>query len=263
VRFLMTRSTTRNSKSSRTTLIRIGSVAFWLLVWEVAARAIGEEIILVSPVEVLVNLSHMIVTASFWKAVWFSFIRIAGGFFLATLVGTVLAAASYVASPVRILLSPLVRTIKAIPVASFIILVLLWISSKNLSICISFLMVFPIIYTNVLEGLDATSHELIEMADLFCIGMPKRITSIYLSQVMPFFRSACSLGLGLAWKSGIAAEVIGIPVGSMGENLYQAKVFLATADLFSWTLVIVLVSVLFEHLVLALIDRAVTALERV
>lgn len=77
----MTRSTTRNSKSSRTTLIRIGSVAFWLLVWEVAARAIGEEIILVSPVEVLVNLSHMIVTASFWEAVWFSFIRIAGGFF--------------------------------------------------------------------------------------------------------------------------------------------------------------------------------------
>jgi NitT/TauT family transport system permease protein len=257
----MMRSTTTSSKT-KNTLTRIGSVLFWLLVWEVAARAIGEEIILVSPVRVITNLSHMVVTASFWSAVGFSFLRIAGGFFLATILGTILASLAYVATPVRILLSPLMKAIKAIPVASFIILVLLWVPSRNLSICISFLMVFPIIYTNVLEGLDATSAELIEMADLFRIPPAKRITSIYLSQVMPFFRSACSLGLGLAWKSGIAAEVIGIPVGSMGENLYQAKVFLDTPDLFSWTLVIVLVSVLFEHVVLALIDRAVQALER-
>ncbi|MFA7119476.1 MAG: ABC transporter permease subunit, partial [Sphaerochaetaceae bacterium] len=132
----------------------------------------------------------------------------------------------------------------------------------NLSVVISFLMVLPLFYINVLEGLESTSNELLEMAKLFNVSTPKRIRSIYLSQIMPFFRSACSLGLGMSWKSGIAAEVIGIPVGSMGENLYQAKVFLATADLFTWTLVIVLVSVVFEHLVLFLLDRCFSKIER-
>ncbi|MCI2097648.1 MAG: nitrate ABC transporter permease, partial [Sphaerochaeta sp.] len=125
----MMRSTTTNSKT-KNTLTRIGSVLFWLLVWEVAARAIGEEIILVSPVRVITNLSHMVVTASFWSAVGFSFLRIAGGFFLATILGMILAALAYVATPVRILLSPLMKAIKAIPVASFIILVLLWVPSR-------------------------------------------------------------------------------------------------------------------------------------
>jgi len=258
----MTHSTTTSNDPKQTVLSRIGAVLFWLAIWELAAKAIGEDIILVSPIKVVANLSHMLGSASFWKAVGFSFSRIAGGFFLAMFLGTLLAALASKIPVVRSLLAPLVKTVKAVPVASFIILVLLWVPSRNLSICISFLMVFPIIYTNVLQGFDSTSKELLEMADLFRIPTSRRITAIYLSQVMPFFRSACSLGLGLAWKSGIAAEVIGIPAGSMGENLYQAKVFLATADLFSWTLVIVLVSVSFEHIVLTILDHAVTAMER-
>ena len=124
-------------------------------------------------------------------------------------------------------------------------------------------MVLPVIYTNVLGGIRSTDDKLLEMARVFNIPVWKRIRYIYVSQVLPFFRSACSVALGLCWKSGIAAEVIGIPKGSIGEKLYNAKIYLDTPDLFAWTLVIVLISLAFERLFLAVLNRGVSRLERI
>ena len=154
---------------------------------------------------------------------------------------------------IETLLRPITVVIKATPVASFIILVLLWFSSKNLSVIISMLMVFPVIYLNTLEGIKSTDQKLIEMAKVFRMPLLKRILYIYLPSVIPFFVSACSVSLGLCWKSGIAAEVIGIPDGSIGELLYSAKIYLQTAELLAWTVIIVVISVLFEKLFMALL----------
>ena len=147
--------------------------------------------------------------------------------------------------------------IKATPVASFIILCLIWIPSRNLSVFISFLMVFPVVYTNILEGIRQTDKQLLEMADSFGAGVGKKLQFIYLSQVMPYAVTACKLGLGLCWKAGIAAEVIGIPAGSIGEKLYKAKVYLETPDLFAWTIVIIAVSVGFEKIFMFALRRSV------
>ena len=146
--------------------------------------------------------------------------------------------------------------------ASFIILVLIWVPSRNLSVVISFLMVFPVMYTNLLKGIESTDRNLLEMAQVFRISLPRRIRYIYVSQVLPFFRAGCSVALGLCWKAGIAAEVIGIPEQSIGEMLYNAKIYLNTPDLFAWTVVIVMISLLFEKLFLAGIDWCVAQLER-
>ena len=70
----------------------------------------------------------------------------------------------------------------------------------------------------------------------------RRVVAIDGPQVLPYFVAACRAGMGLAWKAGIAAEVIGLPTGSIGERLYQAKLFLSSADLFAWTAVIVAAS---------------------
>ena len=152
--------------------------------------------------------------------------------------------------------------IKAVPVASFIILVLIWGPSRNLSVVISFLMVLPVIYTNDLGGILSTDRKLLEMAQVFRIPLFRRIRYIYLSQLLPYLRTGFSLSLGLCWKAGVAAEVIGIPKGSIGEKLYEAKVYLETPDLFSWTLVIVLISVIFEKLFLRFIDKTVALIEK-
>ncbi len=241
---------------------RILAVAFWLAVWQIAAMTLKQEILLASPVSVFLRLCELLPTGDFWAAVGFSFSRIILGFLLACLVGTALAACSARWKLARALTAPLIGTVKATPVASFIILVLLWVPSRNLSVFISFLMVTPVVYLNVLAGLDSRDKKLSEMADVFQVSPSRRLRYLTVPQVMPFFRSACAAGLGLCWKAGVAAEVIGLPDGSIGERLYEAKIYLETPDLFAWTLVIVLVSILFERLFLFLLDRLLLRLER-
>ena len=226
---------------------RAAAVAFWLVVWQVAAWAVSSRIVLVGPLEVLVRLSQLVLTGEFWGSVAVSLARIACGFLAASVLGVGAAAAASRWRMVRVLLAPLVGTVKAAPVASFVILVLIWVPSRRLSVIISFLMAFPIVYTNVLEGIDATDQQLIEMADVFGVRALDRIRTIYAAQLMPYLRAGLSLAVGLSWKSGIAAEVIGLPEPSIGINLYNAKVYLDTPDLFAWTLVVVLLSVGIEQ----------------
>ena len=239
-------STIKNKKIVRIVL----SVVFWLLVWQLASVAIQEELFLVGPFAVLKTLFHLAAETSFWQTVGFSFIRIICGFALAILLGIVLALLSAVFPWVRTLLYPVMAVMKATPVASFIILALLWIKSANLSVFISLLMVLPIIYTNTLQGILKVDKNLLEMAKVFHLSLGKKILYIYIPDIMPFFVSACSISLGLCWKSGIAAEVIGLPRGSIGESLYKTKLYLATDELLAWTVVIILISILFERVFL-------------
>jgi NitT/TauT family transport system permease protein len=237
-------------------------ILFWLAVWQIVSQIIAQDLILVSPAAVVKTLFTLVGESGFWITVKFSFIRIVGGFLSAVTIGILLAMASGFSRLVRILLVPFINVIKTIPVASFIILVLIWSGSRNLSTIISFLMVLPIIYTNVLEGILQTDPKLLEMAKVFRVSLIKRMRAIYIPGIMPYFASGSKIGLGLCWKSGIAAEVIGLPVGSIGERLYQAKIFLSTAELFSWTIVIVMISWLFERAFLGLIGLFEKRLEK-
>ena len=204
-------------------ILRPWAVLVWLLIWQLGAMAMDQQILLVSPIAVLIRLGTLAVEPSFWKAVGFSLLRITGGFFLGAAVGTVLAALSARLRRVEELLAPLLLAVKSIPVASFIILSLILFSSRNLSVLISFLMVLPVLYTGVLGGIRAMDKQMLEMAQVFQIPTPRRVRYVYLPQVLPYFRAACASALGLCWKSGIAAEVIGMPTGSIGERLQQAK----------------------------------------
>ena len=222
------------------------AVLVWLAVWQLIAWWVDAPILLVSPLTALKRLLELAFEAAFWRAVAFSVGRI--------LLGAVLAAAAYRFCRVRELLMPLVAAVKAVPVASFVILVLLWVSSRNLSVVISLLIGFPVIYANVLAGLDSTDPRLIEMARVFRVPFRRQLSTVYLSQVAPFLRSGLSLAIGLCWKSGVAAEVIGIPSGSIGEKLYKAKIYLETPDLFCWTVAVVVLSIGCEKLLGLMMD---------
>ena len=242
--------------------MRLWAVAFWLLVWQAGSMVLQTAyphgaLLLASPLSAVLRLTELAGTASFWKAVGWSALRILGGFALACVAAVLLAALAAGSRRFRELLYPLVAAVKAVPVASFIILALVWLDAKNLSLFIAALMVFPTVYLNVLAGIEATDGKLLEMAKVFQVPLSRRLRGIYAPQVLPYFRSAVSLGLGLCWKAGIAAEVIGLPAGSMGERLYTAKVYFQTPDLFAWTAVIVGVSVVFERLFLWGVDALV------
>ena len=175
------------------------------------------------------------------------------GYLLALLSGTLLAVISYRAEVLRAFVSLPLRIVRTIPVASFIILALLWFSSKRLALVISFLMVVPIIYENVLEGLDNTDKELLEMSYIVKMPLAKKIKLIYFPQIFPYLCAALSTGAGLAWKSGVAAEVIGISRNTIGNRLYQSKIYLDTPELFAWTLTIIFISLMSESVIKALL----------
>lgn len=238
------------------------AVLFWLAVWQVASWLVGHRVLLPGPLAVLRTLGEMMLTPLFWQSVGNSLLRIGLGFFLGLALGVLLGAASAASGVVYTLLRPLMQLVKATPVASFIILALVWLSGRNLSTFISFLMVLPVIYTSTLSGIQGTDQKLLEMAKVFRMPFSRRVRAVYLPAAGPGVLGACELALGMAWKSGVAAEVIGLPRATIGEQLFQAKIFLLTAEVFAWTVVITTLSWAFAKLVLAVLRRTAKAAER-
>ena len=264
-------SAEKNGRTSSTQTIRkiisswgarLGVLAFWLAIWQIVAVAINQDIVLTSPIQTIQTFFSLAQLREFWVSIGLSLLRIFVGGALAFISGSLLAFLSFKYKLVKLLFEPLISTIKSIPVASFVILLLIWVRTPYLSISISFLMALPIIYIAVLEGLLGIDQKLIEMANVYQIHGWHRVKAIYLSQLMPSLKTATSLAMGFCWKSGIAAEVIGLPTFSIGEHLYNAKVYLDTPALFAWTLVVIVMSVLGEKIVMWLVSWAATRLEK-
>ena len=257
----ITNDRAKTDNGTKYTGIRILAVLFWIAIWQFASMYLKQEILLASPVSVVRKLFELIFSGNFWQSVGFSFVRIVTGFLLAVFLGIFLAILAYWSKTVEILIAPVIAVVKSTPVASFIILCLIWIPSRNLSVFISFLMVLPVIYTNILEGIRQTDRKILEMAKVFRVNLRRQIRYIYVSQVLPYFLSACRLSLGMCWKAGVAAEVIGVPSGSIGEKLYNAKIYLNTPDLFAWTIVIIVISFVFEKCFLGIVSSIVYMIE--
>lgn len=251
-------STTAYKKTGALRGVKVWAVAFWLIVWQLAAMAVKQEILLVSPVSMLARWFELVLEADFWSRIAFSSARIFEGLFLGVVLGSVFGVTASRFQWFRDLMTPLIHVIRAIPVASFIILALAWVSEKSLSAFISFMICFPVFYTNVLNGAKSVDGELTEMARVFRLNPIKRFRYIFVPAVFPFLKTAFNVSVGLAWKSGTAAELITVPIGSIGELLYQAKIFLETADNLAWAFTIILLSLLFEgvcRVILSLIER--------
>jgi len=235
--------------TQRNTVPILVTVVSLLAIWEILAIAIGQEIIMVSPVQVIRTLVALAPQSSFWSTIAYSLVRIVAGFAMAFLLGVVFAWLASVNRWVEAFASTVMRLVRSIPVVSFIILLLIWADSAYIGLWVSFLMVVPVIYSNAETGFSSRDVKLTQMAQVFEFSPLRRWWAITLPELMPYLVSACRVGFGLAWKAGVSAEVIGMPSGSIGERLYQAKIYLSTADLFAWTAVIVVLSYLCEKLI--------------
>ncbi len=234
---------------------RTGIALLWIAIWFALARVINKPLVLVGPEMVLSALIRMVPTWQFWSTIGNSFLRIGGGFLGGLLVGGALGALAYCFSWLEDLLLPFISLMKAVPVASFVILALMAMGSKNLAVLIVWIMVIPIVYHNTLQGFKNANRELLEVAKVFHMSLPRRFIAIYRPALRPFLISAVQTGIGMSWKSGVAAEVIGVSGGSIGEQLYTSKIYLETADLFAWTLVIILLSVITEKVMTCILNR--------
>ncbi|WP_034450503.1 ABC transporter permease [Butyrivibrio sp. AE2032] len=241
----------KTKKYIRTTLI----VLIWLALWQVLAVAVNNSILLSGPIDTVKALITLGSDPAFYISVGKTAGKILLGFLIGMLLGSVLSVLSYRFSLVKDFLSPFVSVIKSIPVVSFIIIALIWAGSSNVTIIVSSIISFPIFYKNILEGLFATDPKMIELAKVYQMKTSKKIRYIYLPSLSPHIKSAVSLAIGMAFRGGITAEVVGQPIRSIGNGLYRAKINLATSEMLAWTLVAVLSAFLIEKLISFIVKK--------
>ena len=228
---------------------------FWLAVWQILSLLVDSPLLLPAPGTVALRLGQLVVSAAFWRVTAASLLRILCGAVAAVALGTALAVTCCRFPLLDALLAPLLGAIRSTPVASFIILLLIWIGRDLLPAVIVILMVLPVVWANVCAGIRATSPLLLRTARVFRFSPIRTLRRVYVPSVMPHFLSACRTSLGLAWKSGIAAEVLTVPAASIGKMLYESKLYLETVDLFAWTAVVVTCSLIIEKVLMAAIAR--------
>ena len=221
-------------------------VLFWLGVWQLAAAAVGQELLLPGPAAVGRRLLELAAGAVFWQTALASLLRIFGGLLLGVALGALLAGLTAWVPLLDWVLTPAVKVVRATPVASFILLVYLWVERGRVPGLISALMVLPVVWGNVTRGIAETDPQLLELARAYGFGRGRTLRRIYIPSVLPYFASGCRTALGLAWKAGVAAEVLCQPRLAIGTRLYRAKITLETPDVFAWTVVVIALSFLLE-----------------
>lgn len=227
------------------------ALLFWIGVWWIVSLIVGREVLIPSPPAVAKRLFALMGTADFHLSVLMSVLRVTAGFAAAILLGVVFGAVCAKIKAADALISPLMSVIKATPVASFIILALVWINKELIPVFISALMVIPVIHGNVREGILSTDPQLLEMARIFRLSKKQTLTKIYIPAVAPYLSAGVRTCLGLAWKAGVASEVLCFAPYSIGNKLYQSKIYLETADMFAWTVTVIVMSMIIEKLLMS------------
>lgn len=228
----------------------------WLGIWQLAAMIIGSELLFPTPLAVAKRLFELMLTADFYKTVGTSLLRILIGMIIGTAIGAMGGILTAFSRTARDFFAPLLAVVKSTPVASFIILMVLWISRGTTPLIISLMMVTPIVWTNVETGILNTDRALLEMAKCYKMSRSTRIKQIYLPGISPYFLAALKASLGMAWKAGIAAEVLLQPMISIGKMISDSKILLETTDLFAWTVVVVILSVVIEKIMVLVLKKA-------
>lgn len=227
------------------------AVVFWIAVWHIAGSIANQNLLLKIPLpyDTLAAFLESVNDTNFWAAVGTSVWHIAAGFFAALVIGSVLGLLSGNFAFFKTLMSPPIHLIRSVPVAAFIILAWLWVPNAVLPSFISFLMVFPIVFTHIEAGLLSVDNRLVEMAQVMGLSRFEIIKNIKIPTVLPQLRIAAISGLGFAWKSGVAAEVICNPTGSIGALLSSAKTTIDYPRVFAVTLTIVILSLILENII--------------
>ena len=240
-------------KRTKTKVNGLPALFFWGLVWQAAAMAMGNPLLLPTPVLVLQRLWQLMAEAAFWQITLVSIGRVLLGVLLGVILGTLLAVLTSSNRLVDMLVAPAMTAIQAVPVASFAILVLLWLDRDFVPVLICVMVVLPVIWNNVESGIRMTDPQLLEMAKVYRLPRLRILRRIWVPSVLPYFRAACINALGLGWKAGIAAEVLTVPKHSIGRMISEGKLYMMTEDMFAWTLTVVVLSLLLQRIMLQLL----------
>ena len=230
--------------------------AFWLAVWMLVAALVAQPLILPGPGAVVMALLRLVCDGGTWAILAGSGARILGGLALAAVCGGVLAGVSSRSRAFARLVAPALSFVKATPVACVVVLLLIWLGSARVSIAAVFLMALPGVYFSLAEGLAQVDKPLGQMLRLHGVRGWHLFCAHTWREVLPFVLSCARAVIGMGWKAGVAAELIGMAVGTVGERIYQAKLLIETADLLAWTVLVVAASWACERVLVWLLQAS-------
>jgi NitT/TauT family transport system permease protein len=237
------------------------SLLTFLLLWALASARIGKEIILPNPLVTMAQLWHLLTSGQFWVHLGATLGRGLLGFSLAFLTGLVCGLLSGRCPTFRTFFHLWLTVIRSTPSMALILLALIWFKANTVTLFVTFLVVFPLITQNAMEGLAQIDPELQEMAQLYQVSLHRRIRRLYLPAIMPYLATGTAAGLGITWKVMIAAEVLAYPRLGIGTRMDTARTYLETAEVFAWTLVIIAISLFFDRLLDTLLRKKLRSWE--
>ena len=247
-----------NSKNFLFKVLKVALISlFWILIWQIISLILDMPLLFPGPISVFKRLLELIITKEFIISSLSSLLRIFLGIIVATILGTVLAVLCSLSKIIHNVFYPILTIIKSTPVVSFVLIIWLFIGEQRTPIIITIMMMLPIVWASVYQGIKNVDKDLLEVASIFKIPFKKQLFSLYMPSVMPYFISALLSGIGLSWKAGIAAEVLCSPKWSIGEAIFNAKYDFNGVDLFAWTVTVIILSLIFELISTLLLKKLV------
>ena len=236
-------------------ILRFLAILFWIGLWQLGALAAANPLILPSPVDTVLTLAGLLGQRAFYQSLFITLARVFGGIVVSVILGLVLGAVSGLNRTVYTFIFPFVTVVRTLPVVSISILLNLWLKSTLVPLAVTFLVCFPMVWTNVVEGIATTDPKLLEMASLYQVSFGKQFRHIYLPTLRPYITAGLISVIGMGWRSTVTSEVLANALPSVGMSLYYAKLYLETENLFAWTLMVIICSYAIEKLTVKVLKR--------
>lgn len=244
-----------NKKTLKTTVYTLLSLVFWIAVWYWAALKINSSVVLPSPKETFKQIIFIVSNSDFLLICVNSVFKIFLGALFGVVIGILTALCAFFLPPIKYLISPVLSIIKATPIASFIVLLLIVLGKAPVPSITSALISMPILFSNVYTALENVDKKLLEVCEVYSIGFKKRLHYLWIPSIFPHIVSGIKSGIGLSWKAGIAAEVLCAPENSIGLKIHESRIYLETPCLFAWTAIVIVLSICFERLSVLLLKE--------
>lgn len=225
---------------------RVLVILLWLAIWEGAYLLIGRDIYFPSPVSVVTTFLRLLTEKNTWTVIGWSLYRTLFAIVISAVLGIAFGVVCGLNRTMYDLVNPLMVILKSTPVVSVIIISILLFRSTDVPIFSGILMCFPIVFTGTVAGVRSVDPKLVEMCSFYKVGRWERLKSLYFPAAKSHINASVISEIGICWKAVAAAEVLSMPRLSIGANLYFAKTSLDPALLFAWTVIIILLSFVFE-----------------
>jgi len=211
----------------------LGGVAALLLLWQVLAASMSSAVV-ASPYETLLALSQLVSSGQLWAELVITLRRLIIALALGSGLGFGLGMAAGVRAEVRAFLEPLRWVAMALPTIFIAVLGMLWFGMGDTQVIFLLtVLTAPMIYVNMLAGIDGLDRQLLEMAQVFRFSRRQRFREIYLPGIGSSILAGLTLAAGMGVRAVIMAELLGAFEG-VGHSFNRAWTYLKTPEMFAW-----------------------------